>query len=112
VVLIAWGVALEERHSLREIFGLDVGVDEAREARIDQLCHRYGLGQLLLGLFSEMGVEFVRVPDRVINTAGIEGEVIVFSAVLLTICIVMLLTQIGQMFLLRPVAAAGGHGHD
>src|SRR5208337_985557 len=35
VILIGWGVALEERHKLREIFGL-IGEREAREEAIDE----------------------------------------------------------------------------
>ena len=48
VILIGWGVALEERHKLREIFGL-TGEREAREEAIDETCHRFGLGLLLFG---------------------------------------------------------------
>jgi hypothetical protein len=98
VILIAYGVALEERHTLREIFGLDIHVDEDREERIDRICHHYGLGQLILGLFSEVAVECVRIPDRVINTSGIELHVLLASGILLAIGFVLSLIQIIRLF--------------
>ena len=99
VILIAWGVALEERHKLREVFGLvpehtknaDEKVHVSHEEVLDESCHRYGLGQLLLGLFVEVGVECVRVPDRIINTDGIESEVLLFCGFMLAVAGILLL---------------------
>ncbi len=93
VILIGWGVALEERHKLREVFGL-LGENEAREERIDEICHRFGLGQLLFGLFAEIMVEAVRIPDAIINTAGIEKSVLIAASVLLAVGALLLLKQI------------------
>ena len=100
VLMIAWGVALEERHKLREVFGLVSGEDaeesphDSYEAAMDENCHRYGLGLLLLGLFAEVGVECVKMPDRIVNTHNIESEVLLFSASLLAVAGILLLRQI------------------
>ena len=96
VILIAWGVALEERNKLREVLGLlnrGAREDETYEEVLDENCHRYGLGLLLLGLFAEVGVECVKIPDRIINTAGIEGAVLMFSSFLLSAGGILMLRQ-------------------
>lgn len=83
VILIGWGVALEERQTLREIFGILPGRNEAIEQEIDHACHRAGLGLLIFGLFAEVAAECIRIPDRIINTAGIEDEVFTIGSVML-----------------------------
>lgn len=54
ILMIGWGVALEERASVREIFGMQGGKDEALEQRVDHASHSIGLMVLLFGLFAEM----------------------------------------------------------
>jgi hypothetical protein len=54
ILMIGWGVALEERSSVREIFGMQGGEDEALEKRVDHASHGIGLMVLLFGLFAEM----------------------------------------------------------
>jgi hypothetical protein len=85
VVLIGWGVAIEERPSLREIFHLEGGPNEALEAGIDGLCHSSGIGLLIFGLFAEIAVTAVRLPNHVVPTEGFDPAVLcigVFFAVL------------------------------
>ena len=97
IVLIAWGVALEERQKLREVFGLFHHGDTQKvryEEALDENCHRYGLGLLLLGLFSEVCVESVKIPDRIINTAGIESLVLLLSSSLLVAAGLLMIRQI------------------
>jgi hypothetical protein len=87
VILIGWGVALEERHSLRQIIGLTAEVDENRQAVIDHSCHSAGLGLLIFGLFAEMCVEAVRLPNHIINTHKIEHFVLFASLAFLVISV-------------------------
>ena len=101
MILISWGVALEERHKLREVFGLEpeeskeeTDFHDPYEEALDENCHRYGLGLLLLGLFAEVGEECVKIPDRIINTDGIESEVLIFSGLLLFLGGVLMIRQI------------------
>jgi hypothetical protein len=85
VVLIGWGVAIEERPSLREIFHLEGGPNEALEKGIDVLCHSSGIGLLIFGLFAEIAVTAVRLPNHVVPTEGFDPVVLcisVFFAVL------------------------------
>ncbi|MBS0519429.1 MAG: hypothetical protein JSR90_12105 [Proteobacteria bacterium] len=104
VVLIGWGVALEERHSLRHIFGLAGEVDENRQAAIDHSCHSAGLGMLIFGLFAEMCVEAVRLPNHIINTHRIEHVVLYASLAFLVISVYVMLHHI---YLLVRVMLAG-----
>ncbi len=46
--------------------------DEAWQAHIDDSCHYYGVAQLILGLFAEIFVAMISLPDRIINTKGWE----------------------------------------
>lgn len=85
VVLIGWGVAIEERLSVRSIFGLSGGENEAFEAGIDRLCHASGIGLLIFGLFSEIAVAAVRLPNHIMPTEGIDEWVLGFSTVFIGI---------------------------
>ncbi len=96
IIMIAWGVALEERHKLREIFHvipkknrLEINYQNA----IDENCHRFGLGFLLLGLFAEVGAACVDIPDRIINTQHLEGAVLSLSGFCLVLCGILLMSQ-------------------
>ncbi len=86
VILIGWGVALEERQSLRELFHLAGGADEERQMAIDHDCHGVGVGALLLGLFSEVAIECIKLPNRVVNTSGIEPYVLGLAVAMLVLC--------------------------
>lgn len=75
IILIGWGVAIEERHSLREMAGLVVTPDDERQVAIDRVSHSNGICMLILGLFAEIGVEAVRLPDDVLPTFNFDHGV-------------------------------------
>lgn len=81
VILIAYGVAIEERHSLMPIFKLYPTFYTEKQAYIDDICHAYGLFYLLLGLFMEMCVACVKMPNSIIDTDHIEYLLFGVSAV-------------------------------
>jgi hypothetical protein len=85
IIMIGWGVALEERHVLREMLGMVGRADEVWQEALDGLCHRVGVGVLVLGLFAEICAELVHLPDRIINTDGRELALLAVSIVLITI---------------------------
>jgi len=79
VILIGWGVAIEERPSLCSIFGL-AGTGEASfEAGVDLLCHSSGIGLLIFGLFSEIAVVAVHLPNHIVPTEGFDHVVLYIS---------------------------------
>jgi hypothetical protein len=82
IILIGWGVAVEERHSLREMAGLLDTADAERQAAIDHVCHSSGVCLLILGLFAEIGVEAVRLPNDVLPTFDFDEGVTWISVVL------------------------------
>lgn len=95
IIMIAWGVALEERHKLREVFSVGHGrlSEKSYQNAVDENCHRFGLGFLLLGLFAEVGAECVNVPDRIINTSRLEGGILLLSGFFLVVCGLLMLAQ-------------------
>lgn len=79
-ILVALGVALEERETLLKFLGVyPQGLTPAQE-RIDHHCHGYGLVLLLVGLFVEVSVYLIRMPD--LNTADFDPALIVLGAAL------------------------------
>lgn len=90
-VMIGWGVALEERHILREMLRMVGRADEEWQAAIDNLCHRVGVGVLVLGLFAEICAEIVHLPDRIIDTDGRELLFVAAGNLLIAVgCLIML----------------------
>ena len=85
LIMIGWGVALEERAVIRRRFGLSGGADEERQVRIDEMCHEYGVAQLVLGLFAEIAVAMISLPDRIVNTIGYEHMLLTVSVTLISI---------------------------
>lgn len=84
-IMIGWGVALEEREVVRRIAGIKGRPDEKAQALIDSQCHSFGVAQLVLGLFSDIPVAMISLPDRIINATGIEYELLWVSVVLIAI---------------------------
>lgn len=80
VILIGYGVAVEERNSFMSIFKLYPAYESPFQDHVDHLCHEYGLCYLLLGLFMEMCVACIKIPNAIINTDRLEDIVFTCSA--------------------------------
>jgi len=85
LIMIGWGVALEERGVIRKRLGVTGGADEERQVQIDEMCHEYGVAQLVLGLFAEIAVAMISLPDRIVNTVGYEHTLLTVSVILISI---------------------------
>jgi hypothetical protein len=83
VILIGYGVAVEERQSFMRIFKLYPAFECTLQDKVDHLCHEYGLCYLLLGLFMEMCVACIKIPNAIIDTTNIEPIVFAGSAAFL-----------------------------
>ena len=79
-ILVAFGVALEERETLLKFVELYPDGLTPQQCRMDHHCHGHGLALLLLGLFSEVAVYLIRMPD--INTVSIDPALIMLGALL------------------------------
>ncbi|MBN9087212.1 MAG: hypothetical protein J0J01_09925 [Reyranella sp.] len=97
IVLIGWGVALEERNVLRGVFKMAGRPDERWQHGIDEACHRSGVGVLILGLFAEVCSELIHLPNRIIDTAGREYPLLAVGTVLLSLGGLILVRLIIQL---------------
>jgi hypothetical protein len=97
VVLIGWGVALEERDGMAELLGSSIDLSDAREVYLNHVCHSSGLAILVLGLFAEIAMEVVKLPDHIINTSSIERWPLSIAAVFLALGAVCLMVHVAKM---------------
>lgn len=104
LIMIGWGVALEERGVIRKRFGVTGRADESWQVHIDEMCHEYGVAQLVLGLFAEIAVAMISLPDRIVNTVGYEYALLTLAIFLIS---VGTLIQIRHTFVL--IAALWRH---
>lgn len=71
-IYIAYGVAAEERGALMDFSGVYPGLRNAAQDALDHASHYYGLSLLVIGLFMEIGVQLIKLPDRIVDTRGLE----------------------------------------
>jgi hypothetical protein len=90
VIMIGLGVALEERKTLREVFGVLGGADEAWETSIDHLCHNYGAGQLVIGLFAEICIEAIKIPNTILYTGEVDDYLVAASLFFISLGAILL----------------------
>ena len=86
-ILIAYGVAAEERSTLMEFLKLYPVYRTPVQVATDHVCHHYGLFLLLLGLFVELCSELVKLPNAIVNTQGIESLMFGVAAALTAVSI-------------------------
>jgi hypothetical protein len=98
VILIGYGVAVEERQSFMGIFKLYPAFKTTLQKHVDHLCHEYGLCYLLLGLFMEICVACIKIPNVIIDTNHIEFAIFSFSAVFLAWNTVLMLRHCWFLF--------------
>lgn len=100
IIMIGWGVVLEERATLREIFGLSGGPGEAWESALDHTCHNYGVGQLVLGLMAEICIEMIKIPNTIIYTGEVDDYLVAAGLVFVGIGALLLVRHVLVMFFL------------
>lgn len=79
-ILVALGVALEERETLLKFLGVYPGHLTPLQQAVDHHCHGYGLLLLLVGLFVEVSVYVIRMPN--LDTIDFDPLLIVVGAAL------------------------------
>ncbi len=100
IIMIGWGVVLEERATLREIFGLVGGPDETWESALDHTCHNYGVGQLVLGLMAEICIEMIKIPNTIIYTGEVDDYLVAAGLGFVAIGALLLARHVLVMFFL------------
>lgn len=94
IIMIGIGVVLEERKALRVILGLTGGPDEVWQEHLDESCHHYGVGQLVLGLIAEICIEMIKIPNSIIYTGEVDDYLVAAGCVFVAI---------GALFLLKHI---------
>lgn len=89
-ILVAVGVFLEERETLRKMSGFEVK-NAVLNDYLNEVAHHNGMGLLLMGLFIEIGTQIIEVPARVVNTNGMENSIFTICFILSTITFIILL---------------------
>ncbi|HMM38018.1 MAG TPA: hypothetical protein PKB11_04610 [Desulfovibrio sp.] len=79
-IFVAFGVALEEREGLMRFLGLYPARFTPQEHFVDEQCHYHGLSILLVGLFMEVLVFLIRMPD--LNTVDFDPALLIGATVL------------------------------
>lgn len=107
IILIGYGVALEEREFFRRKAGLLAVGDPAYQARLDDSCHQLGVVLLLLGLFSEIPLSLVEMPSSIFDSSGTEMHMLALSMGFQLLAMVFLVRHLIKLSPLgRPSAAA------
>jgi len=109
IIMIGWGVVLEERKTLREIFGLLGTQDEAWQAIVDHACHNYGVGQLAIGLMAEICIELIKIPNTIIYTGEVDDYLVAAGLVFVAVGALLLIRHVIVMFFLLPRSVTAAH---
>jgi len=102
-ILVALGVALEERETLMKFLGVYPAGLTPEQACVDHHCHGYGLLLLLVGLFVEVAVYVIRMPN--LDTVNFDTGLILVGA---GFCVLgaVLLARLTWLLWRVPVEAA------
>jgi hypothetical protein len=101
VVMIGWGVALEERAEVRSLFGLKGAVDEEWQNRIDRCCNGVGVMLLLAGLFAEIFEELVVLPRNVLSMRAVHPWLLGLGALCVAGGLVILVRHVVTLLAIR-----------
>jgi len=95
-VLIGHGIVVGERSTLLKTFGRS-GTADALERFLDEQCHLYGVGYLVLGILLEVTTTANRLPVYLVHTDGWTMAMVALSALMLTLAVVLLVRQVIMM---------------
>lgn len=104
-ILVALGVALEERETLMKFLGVYPAGLTPVQARVDHHCHGYGLLLLLVGLLVEVAVYVIRMPN--LNTVDFDPALLLAGTAFCALGVV-LLTRLTWLLWRAPREAAQG----
>ncbi len=83
-IVLGFGVALEERETLKKIFKITPASDG-----VDELAHDFGVIFVMLGVMIEVLAWLVKIPNEVLNTENIEGFFLNTAAVVACVVVVL-----------------------
>jgi hypothetical protein len=74
-ILVAGGVFLESRETLRNMALRQKEEESWLQITLNEIGHHNGMGMLLVGLFMEIGTALIGLPKRMIDTGGAEPAI-------------------------------------
>lgn len=89
--IVSYGIVLEERSSLMNIFRCYPYYQNKKESVVDHNCNDYGIVLLVIGLFLEITQQFFEIPNDVIDTDGHEPYLFGVGCILMVITILHLM---------------------
>ena len=101
VVMIGWGVALEERQEVRELFGLKGGSNDGWQDQVDRTCKGAGIALLLSGLFAEICEQLITLPRTVVSTESIRGVLLALGMLCLLVGLIILVRHVIHLVMLK-----------
>lgn len=105
MILYGYGVALELREPFLKHLNFYPALVTPLRSWIDELCHKYGIFFILLGLAQEILVHLIMIPNRAFNTAGEESYVFA-ACVIMQVLVCMMLARLSYL-LARAARLAG-----
>ena len=84
-ILLGFGVILEERGTLREIFGIHVD----HHSHTEGLGHDYGVFFVILGVLIETFAWLIKIPNVVLDTYEVEYTLLNFAAIAAVIAAIL-----------------------
>lgn len=109
IIMIGWGVVLEERKTLREIFGVLGMPDEDWQQMVDHKCHHYGVGQLAIGLMAEICIELIKIPNTIIYTGEVDDYLVAAGLGFVAVGALLLVRHVLVMFFFLPRSVPAAH---
>jgi hypothetical protein len=90
IILYGYGVALELREPFLKHLKFYPALATPLRSWVDELCHKYGIFFILLGLSQEILVHLITIPNRAFNTAGDESYIFAICVFIQTLVCVLL----------------------
>ncbi|MEG6586631.1 hypothetical protein [Dendrosporobacter sp. 1207_IL3150] len=100
-IIVAYGIVLEERESIMQIFGYYPKNKYPNEILTDEICYDAGIILLVLGLIIEVVAQFEQIPNTIIDTKGHEPIVFGIGAIFLFITLMHFLVFCYKLITLK-----------
>ena len=99
--IVSYGIVLEEREGIMQIFGYYPLHKYKKEVLTDQICYEGGIILLVIGLLVEVIAQFVQIPNTVVDTEGREQILYSIGAILMIITILHFLVFCYKLLTLK-----------
>jgi uncharacterized membrane protein len=110
--VVSYGIVLEERESIMQIFGYYPKNKYRKEILTDQICFDAGIILLVLGLLIEVIAQFVQIPNTIINTDGRENVIFFIGGILVLVTVLHFLVFCYKLLTLKHKQTSSGDNNS